>query len=361
MIPLQSALRASRDLFGDAVHVRDYIPLNGIDDDYPGFQAAIIEAFGNRAAPKTPTQYRQLIVPRGLIKTSQELLFESVSGGLISGAGRGATKIVTTAANGSVFKTNGFQYNRVENMWLQAAGTGSCIDLDWDNTGYALQSNQFSNLLLAFGAFGCRIANSGFMGSENTFYDSTFQENTTAGLSPRAFNALQNKLIGGNIQGCGTGVLVFAGSVTNIVGTGFQQSINWDIDASTAGVADIVSVCGVRTESPNFAKTAWSQSLLLQSITQVNPSAIHGSFAEAGGQVSIDCCVSIAGKVIAAQGGDIRNSQFGRSDWIDNQGTQQVNVSNVYKGSTFSGLGEDPPAPVWLGRGYVTGTTFTAA
>lgn len=331
---------------------------DGIADDTKALQTAITASFGNRASPVRPAAYRALFIPPGRYKISEPLRFESLFGGWIYGAGRFASRIVNTAKDGSVFVTNGCQYSRFENLHLTGNGDGVLFDLDWDNKGPALQSNTFANMYFQNGAYGVRIGETGFMGSENLFLNCAFAGNRVAGLSTRCFNALQQTIIGGNFQSCGIGVHVWKGSVPVIHGAGFQLN-GWDIKVDN-GAADAMSIQGCRTESDKFASIRY-QSVVVSGCTQYQSSGKPGIFLECdAGTFSVDSCTTIGGKLVLGNGcGDVRSSQFGRDDWAETLANSRINVSSVVTGKIIVGPGTGTQTV--LERGYVRGQRFTAA
>ena len=168
---------------------------------------------------------RPVFFPAGNYKITSALTLRSVMGAHVFGAGRFATTIQNVTSGGRVFVTNGCEYSRFERLNLIASGANSvCFDLDFDGNGLPLQSNTFSDIYFQTADIGLRIGNSGFMGSENLITNCFFANHRFCGLITKNFNALQQTVIGGNFQNCGTGINVERGSVPVIHGVGFQQS-----------------------------------------------------------------------------------------------------------------------------------------
>jgi hypothetical protein len=329
---------------------------NGVDDDLAILQTAIDTCFGTTGAPLSPLNYRPLYIPQGDWKVSAPLTMRAVQGGWVYGAGRFATKITNTTA-GSVFVTNGCAYSLFENMRLVSSGSAVVFDLDWDNTGQAaLQSNTLSNLYFEGGGHGLRIGHTGYMGSENLIQNCGFSGHSVAGVRTRNYNALQNKIAGGNIQSCDIGVYVEFGSVQDIIGTGFQLSTTWDVKVDNSA-DDCMSLIGCRSESPNFVR-AQHIGLHMAACNQINLTS--GKFFEGTGLFSLSGCTSIAGQVISNNnGGDIKNCQFGRDDWIATANGARVNVSMTRVGETLVDSGSG--TPLMLTRGYVSGASVYTA
>ena len=219
----------------DAVSVKDSrfaAAGDGATDDTAALQAALDHCFGSAGAPHGSAgvyQNKALYVPPGHYKITAPLTVKYLHGGRIIGAGRFVTQIENTAGS-SVFITNGCGYSRFEGMRLTGSAGARIFDLDWDNSagGPALQSNTFADLFFDGGAIGIEIGRSGFMGSENLFLNCFWLSCSTAGLLTSNANALQQTVIGGNFQTCGTAIFVGAGSVPLIHGVGFQQSAQSD-------------------------------------------------------------------------------------------------------------------------------------
>lgn len=207
---------------------------DGIADDTAAIQKAIDYCFGPASAPNGDAlrhKNQPLYFPPGIYRLTDSLRIRSLRGARIFGAGRFSTTINQTTAKPAIV-TDGCDYTVFENFHIHAGGAGAeaAFDLNWNGTGpVALQSNTFRNISFS-GRFdksvmcGLRIGASGFMGSENLIencYFSLFD----AGLQTCNYNALQNVVIGGNFQSCRKGIRVHAGSVTNIIGVGFQNDI----------------------------------------------------------------------------------------------------------------------------------------
>ena len=243
----------------------------GATDSTAALQAAINACFGSVASPNGYALRHKnsaLFIPKGTYSISDSLNIRSLIGGKIFGEGRFATTIRQTAANKAVFYTNGCGYTTFSDMCLQctASNTGAIFDLNWDGTGtVALQSNTFSNIYFIglpnlSVSKGLAIGVGGYQGSENLI-SNCFFEALNSGIYVANFNALQNIMIGGNIQACRYGIYVVAGSVTNVYGTGFQNDLfssgsqvtegGWDIIVINS-VNDQMVIEGCRSEGMRF-------------------------------------------------------------------------------------------------------------
>lgn len=264
--------RTLADRFSDVVNVKDFGAVgDGVADDTVALQAAIDHCYGTAASPNGTANVglnRALFIPHGLYKLTDSLVFTAVSGGYVYGEGRFTTTLRQTVANKPIIKTNGCQYSVFENMCLDnstVANSAAIFDLDWDGVvPAAIQSNTFRNMFFGGGSSlnvntGLRIGNSDFMGSENLI-ENCFFIYCVNGLEVRNYNALQNVVLGGNFQGCTKGIRVFAGSVSNVIGTGFQNDIGATAQILGSGVdisfensaSDTCVIEGCRTESMRF-------------------------------------------------------------------------------------------------------------
>jgi hypothetical protein len=339
------------------VNAKDFSAVgDGKTNDTAALQAAIDECFGPATNPHSGSNAhfnKPLYIPPGSYRITAPLLLTNVRGGHIFGAGRFATSIVNVAGT-SVLRTNGFEFNRVEMLRLSTAGrTADVLDLDWTHTGgTALQSNTFADMRFDGGGIGANIGKSDYMGSENLFLNCFFGPHATAGLRTSNFNALQNTLIGGNVQSCPIGVWVRMGSCS-IYNTGFQVCNTFDIMVDNSA-NDTMVVSGSRSESPNFIQLRNGITALVVGCSHLG--GMNGTFADIGGcHVTIDSCVSSRG--IVKGYGAIRtvNSSFGRSDWFD-AGSMRWGaneVQNCYAGGTPN-VGFDK-------ANFVAHTTFTPA
>jgi hypothetical protein len=310
--------RTMPNRLAEVVNVKDFGAAGDAStDDTAAIQAALNAAYGSSSSPNGSfpgsMKNRAVFFPAGYYKITRALTLKSVMGAHIFGAGRFATTIQNVTSRGSVFVTNGCQYSRFEQLNLMASGTNSvCFDLDFDGNGIPLQSNTFSDIYFQGADIGLRIGNSGFMGSENLITNCFFANHRLYGLVTMNFNALQQTVIGGNFQNCGTGINVRYGSVPIVHGVGFQQSTNFDI-VTWNGANDAMSIKGCRTESLNFVDIN-HQASVIEACTQTNASA--GIFATLRRPGVISGCISINGQCNIQVGGVVDCSQFGRNDWI---------------------------------------------
>lgn len=337
----------------NVVYVTDYGAIGDGDNakataNTAAINNAIFDAFGSRASPILARDQRPLCFPAGDFRIDTDgLLIESINGGQIYGHGRFTTRIENLSLTGAVFRTNGFSFGNMSEMLLvcRVGGTGTCIDLDWDLVGSVnLQSNMFSNLRTAGGNYGIQIARTATIhGSENQFINCFVGEHTEAGYKVHNYNALQNTILGGNIAQTKIGVHVVRGSVSNIVGTGFQLTSEWDVKVDT-GVSDCIHLDGIRTESQNFANVTF-KTLKVTACSQRHASA--GDFVNCNrGYFHIDCSQSLNGRAVSQwKGGAITSSFFGRNDFLYTpNASSRINLSKVTYGKTASeeGTGTGP-------------------
>ena len=307
--------RTMPDRLAEVVNVKDFGALgDGTTDDTAAIQAALNAAYGSSGSPHGATAAianRPVFFPNGTYKITSPLHLTNVRGAHIYGGGRFTTTIQNTN-NGSVFVTNGCEYSRFERLNLAASGTGVCFDLDWNNTGStALQSNTFSDIFFQYGAYGLRIGQTGYMGSETLIMNCYFIAHSVAGIATRNYNALQQTVIGGNIAQCAIGIWVFSGSVPTIHGVGFQGQTDTDIAVDNSA-SDVYSINGCRTESMNFGRFHSGPGVHMSGCTQTNSSAGIFAFIEAGtpGSLMVDGCHSVNGTIIGNGSLYIRGSSF---------------------------------------------------
>jgi Pectate lyase superfamily protein len=314
----------------------------GTDDTKP-IQAAADLCFGSTSAPHGTEKVianRILQFPPGNYRITAPIKLAKLHGARIIGSGRFVTKIVN-AAGGSVFATNGCGYSHFEGMYLQTSDKGSPVfDLNWDGTpgGPALQSNSFIDMLFDGGATGVDIGAGGFMGSENIFINCFWIHSVVAGLKTSNFNALQNTVVGGNLQGCNMGVWVSRGSVSVIQSVGFQESKQWDIRVDNSA-DDTINVIGCRTESSNFVQVENFVHTCLLGCTQIEAGPA-GYFLRPGGcPTTVERCVSVNGQIsLSAEARlTVRGASFGRKDWLNYSpldADQSIEIEDVQYGGT---------------------------
>ncbi len=225
--------RTMPDRFAEIINVKDWGATgDGATDDTSALQAAINAAFGSASSPNGSSNYfanKALFFPNGQYKISAPLVFTSVQGGWIYGAGKRATQIVTTATNGTVFSSNGFAFCMVEAMTLTATGTGLGFNMDWSSGPVSLHANTFRDVRFEAGNYGCGIGASGFMGSEILFLDCDFVS-CASGIAGFQTNALDYTVIGGTFQSCGIGLNCHQASTFPYVSSvGFTGSTTSDI------------------------------------------------------------------------------------------------------------------------------------
>jgi hypothetical protein len=317
-------------------------------DDTRALQAAADFCFGPPTAPHgTPAvgSNRVLRIPQGRYKISSPIQIAKLHGGRIIGAGRFVTQI-TNVAGGPVFVTNGCGYSHFEGMYLEASGKSATVfDLNWDGTagGAALQSNTFVDMLFNGGGIGVDIGAGSYMGSENLFVNCYWIAQATAALKTSNFNALQNTVIGGNIQNCNIGIWVQRGSVPVVESVGFQQSRDWDIRVDNSA-NDTLSVIGCRTESSNFVRVYNGVHAYLLGCSQTEAGPAGYFLRPAGCPVTVERCISLRGKIALSSEArlTVRGCSFGQSEWLDYSALypgQFIELEDVQYGGTPNSRG----------------------
>ncbi len=286
----------------------------------------------------------------GGIVSSIALSLTNVQGAKIYGSGRFTTSITLGTSGAILLGTDGFEYSSIEGIYFNGpSGAGSvAIDLDRVNnaSGYkTVQSNQLQELYIRNFDIGLRFGLSSFsQASENTISNCYISENASYGIFVGNANALQQTIIGGNISACSIGVYIYNGSV-QLFSVAFQVNTTRDIEQIN-DANDTMAIIGCRTESTNFVK---SNGTMITVMNCNQTSGTSGTFADVSTSPGflIASCVSIAGQVIASDGGgdcrgNIQNCQFGRNDWISasiSTANGELDIFNVRYNGTRDGGG----------------------
>jgi hypothetical protein len=310
--------RTMPDRLAEVVNVKEFGALgNGSNDDRPAIQAAFDYAFGKAAAPHGTNSVanKQVFFPGGNYLVGAPLVLTQVQGARIVGSGRMTTRLA--GGGGAVIVTNGLVNSHIEGFLLDGNG-GVCLDLDWNGNGsVGLDGNTFVDMFYGTGSVGVRIGNSGHGGSNNVFLNN-FAGGCTTGLSTTGDQALNNSYIGGNMQSCTTGILVTRGSVSSVMGTGFQNgSSSWDIQTATTAAAAPISLIGCRSESHQHAYFTNNVVASVSGVTHLE-NADSALVQAQGGVVLIEGC-NTYGTVKIRDGArvTIQNCFFQPLAWID--------------------------------------------
>ena len=291
-------------------------------DDGKAIQAAADFCFGppnDSHGTSKVNANRILYFPPGTYRITAPIRFAKLHGARVMGAGRFVTKL-SNSAGGSVLATNGCGYSHFEGMLLQASDKISPVfDLNWDGTpgGPALQSNSFLEISFVGGGAGIDIGAGRFMGSENIFINCFWIYNAIAGLKTSNFNALQNTVLGGNMQACNIGVWIERGSVCVVESVGFQLSRQCDIRISNSA-NDTINIIGCRTESSNFVELNNLVHAYVLGCSQTEAGR-PGNFLRPGAcPTTVERCVSVHGQISLGSAArlTVRGSSFGRKDWL---------------------------------------------
>ena len=301
---------------------------DGAADDTAAIQAAADLAFGTAAAPHATSAWlnRPLYFPPGRYRvTGHGVAIPKITGARIFGDARFAARIANTAG-GSVFRTNGFQYSEVAGLSLSGTGAATVFDLDYDGEDAfegAHQGNTFRDIYTEGGAIGWNVGAAGFMGSENIWINCHAGDHKAAGYKCSNANALQNTLVGGNIQNCGKGVWMNGGSFTVIESVGFQLSAEYDVQIDYSAY-DSVDIIGCRSESTNFLNVNVAPVMVgLTGISHLSQAHKNGELVRnSGGAVRVERAYSTFGGVraLGAASMEIADCRFGRADWFASEG-----------------------------------------
>jgi|GEM_PF-890386 len=237
---------------------------NGSTDDYAAIQAAINYALTFSSAT--------IRFPAGTYPVSASP--EIVHGRGLNLVGAGPDNTVIRAGAFPAMKTKGLWRSRLEGLafWCDGNATSGAFDLDGETDGsFGTQGNVFANCMF-FGNYNSKyvftvaLVSGGYgQGSENVWIGCAFQgSGHNAGdalFYNSGTNALQNTLLTCNFQGFITGIKIGSGAV-DILHCGFQSTYGYeqiekggfDVDCSTSGLGDTITMTGCRTESMRIYK-----------------------------------------------------------------------------------------------------------
>jgi hypothetical protein len=320
----------------------------GVSDSTTAFQNAINACTLTSGVPnaRTGAHYQNKVwyLGPGNFKTSGTVSIPPVTGLYMLGAGRLVTSITNTSGN-DVFTTNGFQYCRIANMLITAAGAGRCFNYDYNPTtqlatwGFNQTSQEVlvENMFFSGGRIGFDAGVSGFQCDTAVLLHCFFLGQTTAGFRCINANSLGHVIISGNVQSCQVGVLNSSGSIAQIVGTNFQQSVDYDVKFSGSPGGQGQQLVGVRSESFNFVSNAGAAEISMVGCThQSGDPRGYGYFYNGAGQATIN--LSNTGGLIKHTGGNISIEELtsNRMDFIDTSAmsaaTDSIELRNVNYG-----------------------------
>ena len=256
--------------------------------DYASLKSASNTAFGADGAEhgsSNPQANVPLYIPQGICYLGNDTwTIRKASGIRIEGASATATQI---RAQGTVIAFDGLWYSQIGNLNIATLSSSATVALDIDGNvpshpyaTFGVQANTFTNILVDGGAslYGvalCRRGGGKGQCSENAFINPHLAHASEAVYLQNGFNAIDNVIIGGDIQNYPKNAIeLIAGSV-KILGmsfestTGYTQILNGgcDIQASAAGTEDSILAYGNRSESLCFYNGAWSQLADIRGLT----------------------------------------------------------------------------------------------
>lgn len=248
--------------------------------DYAALKLASNTAFGGDGAEhgtSNPQANIPLYIPAGVCYLGNDTWTIRAADGIsIQGASAMASKI---EANGVVLAFDGLWYSNIGNLNIATLSSSApaALDIDGNVPGhpygtFTVQANTFTNLFVdgdgsPYGISLCRQGGSGAQCSENTFINPHLTRASEAVFFQNGFNAVDNVILGGDIQNYPKNAIeLIAGSV-KVLGMSFESTTGYtqianggcDIQASAAGVYDLILAYGDRTESLCFYNGAWSQ------------------------------------------------------------------------------------------------------
>lgn len=269
------------------------------------------------------------------------LHIRNVNGTMISGAGRSTTAVF--CQNGSCISLNGVGFTKVQDMGFSCPLPVQCpwamcaFELTWDQTAQfgesptngfqSTQSNTFQNCGFSGGYRTFLHGWGGAMTSETSFYNNFFGNSGTKNISGIYIgnqNSLGISIIGGNFQGCGTGIHVGTGSIETIHGVHFQGSQEVDIGIFSSQ-GDATEISGCRSESSCFLEAHDGIGLHvtgcshLQTGGRPSDGLVQFAFYESGGLTpAVECncatiqnCFSAAGNIAGNGLIALQGSNFG--------------------------------------------------
>lgn len=211
----------------------------------------------------------------------------NASGIEISGSGTTSTILRSTA---TVLAFDGLWYSSIHDMQLQSttAGAIAAVDLDGNVPGHpyptrSVQFVQLENVLITGGGSTyalavCRLGGSSAQCSSLNYVNMALSNASFAPYFQNGYNALTNVWTGGDIQNYPKhGIYLFAGSI-QVYGVSFEstrgytQIVNdgYDVDVSSGGVYDGITLYGCRSESLRFVRGGFSQFVDVRAFTH-NP------------------------------------------------------------------------------------------
>jgi hypothetical protein len=249
--------------------------------DYAALKATSNAAFGadgSEHGSANPQLNVPVYIPHGICNLGSDVwTIRNLSGGRIIGDGPLATQI--EGSGNAVLAFDGLWYSTLDGFEIIQQSPSSTTALDVDgNTGtapystFGVQANSFYNIVVngggaAYAVSVCRRGGGGGQCSEMTWENLHAQNASFAVYYQNGFNAVDNVLVGGDLQNYPrNGFYLVAGSV-KVLGMSFESTTGYtqidnggcDITANSAGTEDSILAYGNRTESLCFYNGAWSQ------------------------------------------------------------------------------------------------------
>ena len=257
--------------------------------DYAALKATSNAAFGadgSEHGSANPQLNVPVYIPHGICNLGSDVwTIRNLSGSEIMGDGPLATQI--EGSGNAVLAFDGLWYSTLRDFEVVQNSSSSTTALDVDgNTGtapystFGVQADSFYNIVVNGGSATyavsvCRQGGSGGQCSEMTWENLHAQNASFAVYYQNGFNALDNVLVGGDLQNYPrNGIYLVAGSI-KLLGMSFESTTGYtqidnggcDITANSAGAEDSILAYGDRTESLCFYNGAWSQWADIRGIT----------------------------------------------------------------------------------------------
>lgn len=295
----------------------------------------------------------------------------NIKGLILTGSGKLATQIISKATNVPALRVLGMWYSTISDIGfgtkVRMTNDMGVVDIDAGSV-HGTQGNSFrdcsfygrggNDALYSNYAFTLnRISGSSGQGSENSFLNCHFTGANNALYRQHGYNALQNTFQGCNFQSYNThGLELVLGNV-HLYSCGFQatsaytQVLNggYDVYSMAGGAYEPIILDGCRTESLQFAKNNFGQSMVIRGCQQIGTSGLANWTANTAYTVGIPVSLAVAATATRAAGNllyvcAVANSDavFTPAKWtfIDNK------VVDIVNGSVTN-------CEWWTGRPYV--------
>jgi hypothetical protein len=255
--------------------------------DYAALKLASNTAFGADGSEHGSTNKNlnvPIFIPAGTCYIGADTwLIRNADGIEIEGAAADATTITGT---GITMAFDGLWYSSIGKLTVATSGGIAALDIDGNVPGHpyatrTVQANTFLSLFVtgsgsSYALALCRQGFSNAQCSENVFINLHLSNANFAAYYQNGFNAIDNVLLGGDIQNYSkNGIYLFAGSL-KVWGTSFESTFGYtqlansgcDINAADAGAQDTILAYSNRSQGLCFYKGGAAQIADIRGFTQ---------------------------------------------------------------------------------------------